>query len=188
MPGAMLLTTQPVLATPRLVLRPFEPSDACDVQRLAGARQVAATTFNIPHPYPDGEAEAWIAGHAPAFEEGTQVVFAVTRRENGELVGAVELGVDREHGRADLTFWIGAPYWNRGYATEAVRRVIAYGFSELRLNRIQAMHLPRNAACGRVMQKAGMRFEGILRQHVRKEGVYEDAAVYAILAADYLGR
>jgi len=179
---------QPVLETPRLILRPFELSDASAVQRLAGAREIAAMTRTIPHPYPDGAAEEWIRKHGPAFERGTHVTFAVTRRNGAEVVGAAGLAIDRTHERAELGYWIGVPYWNRGYATEAARRIIAYGFSDLGLNRIFATHLPRNTASGRVMQKAGMRFEGVLRQHIRKWGVFEDVAVYGILAEEYRDR
>ena len=184
----LTIGTHPVLETPRLSLRPFEQADAPAVQRLAGAREIAATTLTIPHPYPDGAAEEWIAKYAPAFDRGTHVTFAVTRSDGTELVGSVGLAIDREHARAELGYWIGVPYWNRGYATEAARRVIAYGFSELGLNRIHASHLPRNTASGRVLQKAGMRFEGVLRQHIRKWGEYEDLAVYGVLAEEYRGR
>jgi RimJ/RimL family protein N-acetyltransferase len=76
------------------------------------------------------------------------------------------------------------PYWGRGYATEAALAVIAFGFEELGLNRIYAQHMASNPASGRVMQKAGMRHEGTLRQHVTKFGIVDDIAIYGILASD----
>lgn len=98
---------QPVLETDRLLLRPYVAADAADVQRLAGDRRIADTTANIPHPYPDGAAERWIAGLAPAFEEGSRVAFAVTLRGTGELAGTIDLhAVSREHARAELGYWI----------------------------------------------------------------------------------
>ena len=69
---------QPNLTTRRLLLRPFAPADAPDVQRLAGAREIAATTANIPHPYEAGMAEQWIASHRPALEQDRTVTYAVT--------------------------------------------------------------------------------------------------------------
>ena len=120
--------TWPRLTTDRLVLRPFSLEDAKDVQRLAGDRDVAATT-NVPHPYEDGVAEKWIGGHEAAFRQGSRMVLAVTLR-SGELVGAIGLSLDEKHRRGELGYWIGKAFWNNGYCTEAVRAVVRYGFEE----------------------------------------------------------
>jgi RimJ/RimL family protein N-acetyltransferase len=175
---------QPILTTSRLVLRPFQPSDARDVQKLAGAAAVAEMTLNIPHPYPDGAAEAWIATHRPAWEEGTGASFAITTR-NDELRGAIGLHLTRAHRRAELGYWIGQPYWGHGIATEAVRRVLQFAFEALDLNRVQASHLPRNPASGRVMQKVGMSREGLHRERYLKDGQFEDVIEYALLRCDW---
>ena len=173
---------QPVLVTDRLLLRPFTLADAPEVQRLAGNHEVASRTLAIPYPYRDGVAEAWIATHQPGFERGTHLVYAVTHRWKRDLLGAAGLvEVNRRHERAELGFWVGRPYWGRGYATEAVRAVIEYGFSVLGLHRIAATHLSRNLASGRVMEKCGMVHEAHLREHARKGGVFEDVDVRGIL-------
>ncbi|MEW6567968.1 MAG: GNAT family N-acetyltransferase [Chloroflexota bacterium] len=176
---------QPTLETDRLRLRPFQLGDAAAVQRLAGERDIAASTTNIPHPYEDGVAERWISTHPERFDRGESVVFAVTLRQGGELIGAIGLEINPEYARAELGYWIGKPYWNQGYCTEAARAVVDYGFRRLGLNRIHARHFQRNPASGRVMQKIGMRHEGSLRQHVRKWGVFEDIECYAVLRAEY---
>jgi len=176
---------QPELLTARLVLRAFVATDADEVQRLAGEREVAETTLNIPYPYPDGAAEAWIAERAAAYARGEEVVFAVTDRAHGALLGAVGLRPAPRHARAELGYWIGRPYWRRGYATEAVRAVLRYGFDALDLNRIHACHFARNPASGRVMAKAGMRAEGVSRQHFRRGDRTEDAVHYAILREEF---
>jgi [ribosomal protein S5]-alanine N-acetyltransferase len=75
--------------------------------------------------------------------------------------------------------------WGCGYATEAVRALVSYGFTELRLNRIQGRHLIRNPASGRVMQKIGMSYEGTFRQSIRKWDLYEDLAMYSILVDEW---
>lgn len=161
--------------------------DAPVVQRLAGAREIADTTLTIPHPYPDGAAEEWIRTHEEAWNRRERATFAITSEPDG-LIGAIGLDLALSHGRAELGYWVGRPFWNRGYATEAVRAVIAFGFETLGLNRIWARHLTRNPASGRVMVKAGMRFEGILRQHVIKWERPEDLAAYAIVRAEYTPR
>ena len=146
---------QPTLETPRLILRPFALSDAPDIQRLAGAREVASTTLNIPHPYEDGVAKAWIATHQERFDAGEEVTWAVTLREGGALVGGIGLRLEPAHERAEMGYWIAVPCWNRGYCTEAARAVLRYGFEERGVHRIGATHLARNPASGRVMHAMG---------------------------------
>lgn len=175
---------QPSLQTERLVLRPFRMSDAPEVQRLAGDREVASTTLMIPHPYTDGMAEDWIATHAEQFAAGLHAVFAVVRKADQQLLGAIGLSIKSEHARAEMGYWIGRPYWNQGYATEAAAALVRYGFEALGLNRVFAQHMDRNPASGRVMQKIGMQYEGRLRQHVQKWGVFEDVTLYSILRGD----
>ena len=172
----------PTLSTSRLVLRPFTLADAPAVQRLAGSPDVASTTLNVPHPYEDGMAEAWISRHAPEFAGKLMVVLAITNAH--ALVGAISLRLELAHRRAELGYWVGQPHWGQGYATEAAAMMLEYGFTTLELNRIQATHLVRNPASGRVMQKMGMLHEGIQREHFWKNGRPETIARYAILAAD----
>ena len=177
---------QPTLVTPRLRLRPFALADAPDVQRLAGARAVAATTLTIPHPYPDGAATAWIGTHAAAWVSGRGAHYAVTDATGGgALVGAVSLALMPAHAGAELGYWIAEPAWGRGYATEAAAALCAYAFANLGVHRIQARHFAGNPASGRVMQKLGLRREGTLRAAVRKDGRFEDLALYAVLAPEW---
>lgn len=178
-------TARPTLETSRLILRPFGLSDAADVRCLAGAREVASTTATIPHPYEDGMAEAWIGSHQEAFEKGASVTFAITLRQNGALMGAISLGISRQHQRAEMGYWMGVPFWNRGYCTEAARAVVQYGFEALALERIFAHHFARNPASGRVMEKAGMTHEGCWRKHVKKWDTFEDLHAWGILKSEW---
>ncbi len=176
---------QPTLQSRRLLLRPFSLDDAVTVQQLAGKHAIADTTLKIPHPYEDGMAEQWISEHRAQFEEGSLVAFAIVLQETSELVGAISLTVDREQHKAELGYWVGQPFWNRGYATEAARSIVEYGFTRLDLNRISSRHLVRNPASGRVMQKIGMVHEGTLRQDTIKWGQYEDLHAYGLLRNDW---
>ena len=173
------MSGQPSITTQRLRLRPFVEGDAGSVQRLAGAREVADTTLHIPHPYLDGTAETWIRTHAPGWERGELLVYAITSPT--DLIGAIALGIQPTHRRAELGYWIGVSHWGQGYCTEAARAVIRMGFERLDLHRIHATHLTRNPASGRVMIKAGMTHEGRLRQHILKWDRFEDVDVYGIL-------
>lgn len=173
------------IETRRLTLRSFEVADAPEVQRLAGAREIAATTLNIPHPYEDGMAEQWIATHKGESEAGTNVVFAIVLRDSMQLIGAIGLTIDRSAEKGELGYWIGKPFWSRGYCTEAATAVLGYGFMDLGLNRISARHLARNPSSGRVMKKIGMTLEGTARQDAIKWGNYEDMVLYGILRGEW---
>jgi RimJ/RimL family protein N-acetyltransferase len=176
---------RPTLETARLILRPFTLADAPEVQRLAGDRAIASTTLNIPHPYPAGTAERWISTHQERFELGTQISFAITRRADGALLGAIGLHPTPAHRHAEMGYWIGTPYWNQGYTSEAAAAALGYAFTVMALHRVFAEHLTRNPASGRVMQKIGMSYEGTLRGHTLKWDVFEDVAVYGILRDEW---
>ncbi len=180
----MTLLRDPVVHTERLTLRPFTIADAPQVQHLAGERDIASTTLIIPHPYEDGMAEAWIGTHQADFAAGRSVILAITSRTEGTLMGSVGLIREPEHNRAELGYWIGKPFWNRGYASEAAKAMLDYAFGTLKLHRVYAYHYSRNPASGRVLQKIGMIHEGRLRQHTLKWGVFEDDDLYGILRSD----
>jgi RimJ/RimL family protein N-acetyltransferase len=175
----------PTVYTDRLVLRPFDLEDALRVQKLAGEWEIAKTTVNIPHPYEDGMAEAWIGGHQRAYEAGEAVNLAVVRRVDDVLIGAVGVHLNQQHRVGEIGYWVGVPYWNRGYGTEAARALVQYSFDILELNRIQARHMTSNPASGRVMQKIGMTHEGTLRQAIFRWDTYEDVEMYSVLKVEY---
>ena len=96
--------------------------------------------LTVPHPYEDGVAQEWIASHGPAYEKGERIVFALASPSLG-LIGAMGLILDLPHQRAELGYWIGQPYWNQGYATEALEAVLKFGFETLKLNKSPAERL-----------------------------------------------
>lgn len=179
-----MMPDQPDLRTKRLLLRPFTLADAPHVQRLAGAPEVADTTLSVPYPYGEGMAESWIAGHADRFLYRTGVIYAITLHEESSICGCVSLGMTPPHSRAELGYWLGVPFWGRGYMTEAAAALVDYGFRGLSLHKITSSHFTRNPASGRVMQKIGMMREGLLRGHIFKDGMFEDVVVYGLLNSE----
>jgi RimJ/RimL family protein N-acetyltransferase len=177
----------PVIETPRLRLRPFTPADAREVQRLAGAREVADTTARMPHPYPDGAAAAWIATHAAAWTEHRELALAVTGKATGELLGSVGLVLDPGNEQAELGYWVGLPHWRQGIATEAASALVDYAFRVLGLQRVQARHFARNPASGRVLLKSGLRREGTSPRALLKHGRFEDLVFYGAVRRDWPG-
>ena len=182
---ADVATPQPTLATPRLVLRAFALEDAPAVTAHLGTPEIAANTARIPFPYEQHMAETWIASHGRDWDEQREVTFAVTLAGTGTLIGAVGLVLDLANRQAELGYWLGKPYWGRGYASEAARRIVGWGFDELDLNRIHAGYLTHNPASGQVLTKLGMQHEGLRREHLIKNGQPVDVVVTGLLRRDW---
>ena len=172
------------IETERLILRPFSLGDAPEVQRLAGDRDIAANVRMIPHPYELDAAQDWINSLDDKLEHG-EIHLAITLRDGNQFVGAIGLIINRDDECAELGYWIGKPYWNKGYCTEAAEAQVRYGFAQLNLNRIHSFYMTKNPASGRVMQKLGMKYEGTLRKCIKKWDVFEDVNVYSILRSEY---
>lgn len=170
----------------RLILRAFIQADAATVQKLAGAFEIADTTAAIPHPYKDGMAESWISNLETIFANEKGVTFAIVAKSGASLpeqalVGAISLmGLEADH-QAEVGYWLGKPYWGRGYGTEALKRLVEYAFEDLNLVRLYAHHLTRNPASGRVLEKAGFIHEGSRPSHAKKWGKLEDIEEYGLL-------
>jgi RimJ/RimL family protein N-acetyltransferase len=171
----------PTLTTARLTLRPFTLDDAEALRILASDHAIYRTTANIPHPYPEGQAEQWIATHHSQFYARKSVSLAITAQATGTLLGTIALHLHATNNRAELGYWVGVPYWGNGYCTEAAQAMLHYGFEVLDLHKIIAQHQFDNAASGCVMQKAGMQFATVLQDDVRKDGVYHDMSLYYLI-------
>lgn len=171
----------PILTTPRLLLRGFQLGDAPRVASLAGDIEIARMTSNIPHPYQEENAVEWIQGHKDQFLSNSAIHFAIVKRDENLLIGAIGLTLDPQNLSAELGYWIGKPFWNCGFASEAAQMILKYAFEQIGLNRVEARHMTKNPASGRVMQKIGMTYEGTLRQSIYRFGKFEDVALYSIL-------
>ena len=188
-----LQASQPVslpttVKTPRLRLRPLTLEDATTVQQLAGRREIAAMTRTIPHPYSLAQAQEWLTKAIALNSEGKAATFGLVLECTGRLIGAIGLAsIDADHRCAEMGFWVGVDWWGQGYATEATRALLRHGFEALGLNRIYAHHMTKNPASGRVLEKIGMKREGLLRQAMRKWDNFEDVVLYAILRQDWTG-
>jgi ribosomal-protein-alanine N-acetyltransferase len=179
------VTDFPILETERLLLRRVELSDAPLVYEYMKDREIAFNTLLIPYPYPENGAEEWIKRTHQAGEQGNDFSFAVTRKTDGLFMGACGIHAIPEHQRAEIGYWLGKPHWGQGYTSEAARRVIQFGYEALGLNRIYAGYFTRNPASRRVMEKAGMTYEGTHRQNVLKWGEFVDVGMCSILRSEF---
>ncbi|MCR2806649.1 GNAT family N-acetyltransferase [Paenibacillus soyae] len=174
-----------MIHTERLTLRLLAPEDAEEMERLLQDKEIASTTLGIPYPYPRGAAVSFIQMRQDAAANGNGYSFAILDQAAGTFMGVIGLRINKDHNHAELGYWIGKPYWGHGYCTEAVKAVMDFAFRELELNRLYAAALTRNPGSYKVMEKAGMKHEGVFRQHLLKWGIYEDVTHYGLLRSDY---
>ncbi|MBR4539413.1 MAG: GNAT family N-acetyltransferase [Clostridia bacterium] len=174
----------PVLETERLILRPLRMSDAKDLFAYARDSQVSRHVLWETHESL-GDSRRFLRGAIRQYRQGLPGSFAITLKDSGRMIGTIGfMWVNYEYSSAEVGYSLSREYWNRGVMTEALRRVVEFGFQEMRLNRIEAQHEVDNPASGRVMAHVGMRYEGTLRQRLKNKGRFVDVALYAILRGD----
>lgn len=170
-----------IIETHRLILRPFQLSDAEKVSFYCNNVNLAKSTLALPFPYPIEAAINWINLHKGWFDEDMRYEFAITLKETGELVGAVGLGNHKIWKNGEIGYWIGEEHWGFGYATEAVSHVIDWAFKKHQFHRVYARHFESNPASGKVMIKSGMTYEGKQIDHILKNDHYENVILYGII-------
>jgi [ribosomal protein S5]-alanine N-acetyltransferase len=171
------------LETSRLILRPWTPEDLPAFEQISNDPDVAEFTASFVYPQPEGWAKARLERTIARFEEH-QYGFAVIWRETLETVAEVNISIDQKRHRGDIGYMCARDWRGRGIVSEAVQAMNTWAFSNHELNRIQACHFPRNPASGRVLEKAGLQREGILRGYILKNGVSEDVVMYGMTRAD----
>ena len=184
LPPFVYFSRLPVLETEHLILRPLRGKDARDIFAYSSDPEVARYVLWEPH-HSLSETRSYIRYVRALYRRGLPGSWAVEHRPSGRVIGTVGFMWYAESSRsAEVGYSFSREFWNRGYATEALRAVLASAFESLPLNRVEAQHDLRNPASGRVMEKCSMTFEGILRQRICNKGEFIDVALYAILRRD----
>lgn len=149
----------PNLASERLLLRAPEATDTDAIAHLANNINVAAKVSRMPHPYTIGDAENFVARVASGAMG--KCVYAVTRNEGRDLIGCCGLQTEEGvHNGLEIGYWLGEPYWNKGFATEAAQTLIDFGFRHFDVDFIDGRVRVMNIASRRVLQKCGFQFQG----------------------------
>lgn len=170
------------IETQRLILRRFELSDTKSIfQNWIGDPKVqnnygeiACNNFK--------EAEEVISKWISQYHNKEFYRWTIILRETSENIGQIAFYiVDNKNQRADVEYCIGQSYWGNGYAAEALKAVIDYAFKYVCFNRVQAFHRSKNASSGKVLLKAGMKYEGILRGYLIHKNEFNDCVMYAII-------
>lgn len=174
------------IPTERLLLSRPREADLDDfVLQINSTGDFSKNLFNIPFPYPKENAEKWLELCNAGIETGDSFRFAIREKEIGKLIGTIGLHLSKEHHKAELGYWLGKDYWGKGYLTEALKAVLQFGFDHVQLNKIYATHFVYNPASGKVMQKVGMKFEGLLKQEYFHQEKFLDVNRYSILKEDF---
>lgn len=175
----------PELLTNRLLLRKLQVADVSSLVKYANNKAVSGNVLNIPHPYTEDDAICWLNFVREGFKTGERFVFAIVLKESDEFIGAVGLHRNGKHNGAEMGYWLGESFWNKGYATEAARAVLKFGFEELNLHKIYATHFTDNIASGKVMLRNGMIKEGEWKEHYKIGDAYKSVIQYRLLKSEY---
>lgn len=173
------------IETGRLLLRLFKQSDAENVSIMCNNYNVYKSTLSLPYPYPIESAITWIAAHEENFACDKSYTFAITLKEDGKLLGCIDISYHKNNRNGEMGYWIGEEHWDNGYATEATKAIIEFAFKEKSYHKVYARHFASNPASGRVMEKCGMKSEGIQKDQIYKNNSYEDIVNYGIVNYDY---
>lgn len=175
----------PQLETQRLILRKLSMEDDEDVFEYGSDPEVPKYMTWEVHKSID-DARAFISFILGRYERDEAGEWGIVLKENNKLIGSIGFAsCDMKNRRAEIGYVLARPYWSQGIMTEALKRVLKFAFEEIGLNRIECCHFLPNERSGRVMQKAGMSFEGIARQKMFVKGQYWDVKQYAILRSDW---
>lgn len=159
--------------------------DAASVAAMAGDEAVAAMTLLIPHPYVVRDATDWIATHEELFSSGKNAQFAITERVSGALAGSIGIDFVPRHAKAEIGYWIGREFWGRGFASEAGRAVVRWAFEERGVERVESFCFTSNAASARVLEKIGLRREGLARGYVKKGTTRMDCLMFGVVKGEW---
>jgi len=177
--------THLTLHTERLLLRPFAPTDAAAI--LALYAQPEVVRYSSTGPWQQlAQAEALIAHDQQAHAEGSALRLGIFSKGSQDLAGFCRLfDFHTQCRRAEIGYALAPAHWGKGYIQEALTALIAFGFGELGLNRIEADIDPRNEGSIRAAERLGFQREGLLREHWIVDGEVSDSYLYGLLRRDW---
>ena len=184
-PNPYGLFSMPTLETPRLILRRIAMSDAKDIFAYSCDEEVARHVLWSAQKSV-GEAKDYCRFMMRKYKNDEPSSWGIIEKATGRLVGTIGfMDYSEDNASAEVGYSLARWLWNGGYMTEALSCVIDYAFENMELNRIEAQHELTNPSSGRVMEKCGMRKEGVLRQRLYNKGKFVDVALYAIVRSDW---
>lgn len=173
--------------TARAVLRDYEntASELESLCRFLGDPDVA--THSSWGPLTRGETADFLAGAelASRAQPRRNYALALRLKTDGDLIGNITLNIRNPQTReAEVGYTLRRDHWGQGYASEAAKAIVLFGFATLGLHRIYATTSPLNVASQRVLERLGFTYEGHLRKNVLQRGQWRDSFLYAVVAGD----
>lgn len=175
----------PTIKTERLLLGQLKAADIPAIVKHASNKKISDFTLNLPFPYAEKDAIYWINLANQGFKNGTNIIFGIKLKTDDQFIGGIELNIERRFNRAEIGYWIAEPFWRKGYATEAIKSIMKYGFEHLDLNKFTSSYLAKNPVSGKVMENSGMTKEGELKEHILKKSEYHDLIVFGLTKEQY---
>lgn len=183
-PPKLHFLANPTLETERLVLRRLTLDDAPDVFAYASDPEVTRFLLWDTHASLEDSVK-FIQWSMVRYEKDEAGEWGIILKETGRLIGCMGIvKLNSAHFCAEIGYVLSRTHWRKGYMPEALRRLVRFCFEDLGLNRVEAVHAVENGASGRVMQKAGMSYEGTLRQKAFTKGRFWDVKSYSVLKSD----
>lgn len=175
----------PVLETDRMVLRKIMPDDEDDVFNYCSDEEISMYTVWYSHKTIE-DTRFFLNMVFEQYKNQGISPWGIEDKASGVIIGTTGfISWDTKNSKAELGYALSRSFWNKGYMSEAVKKIIDFGFNKMNLVRIEARCHPNNVGSARVMEKTGMKFEGILRKHILAKGIHEDVRMYAIIKDDY---
>lgn len=179
------LKNAPSLYSERLHLRAMNAGDVNNVQYHVNTEAVCNNLSYTPHPYTMEMAENWMRNINAGMGYGNCRYWSICDRSSEQFIGSMGLSLYKEQEGAEMHYWLGEPFWNKGYCTEAAKRTIVYVFEELKLHRLQITHREGNIASRRVIEKCGFVFEACMRDYLKRFGKFENVLSYSMLSDEF---
>jgi [ribosomal protein S5]-alanine N-acetyltransferase len=175
----------PTLRAKRVMLRPIAASDALVLFSLFSDRDVTRFWSRPPMTHL-AQARKLVRDIRAGYRSGESLQFGIARCDDAALIGTCTLfHFYPACRRAEIGYALGRPHWGHGYMHEALQRLLAYGFDELDLNRVEADIDPRNEGSARTLARLGFAKEGYMRERWIVAGAKSDSALYGLLRSEW---
>lgn len=180
------LKDMPSLETERLLLRKVTRQDLDDVFEFSSDPEVAHRMTWEKNDSKEETLSNFLQPTLEGYQDGQSGVWAIVYKDSKKVIGTCSLvGWSNEHQKAEIGYVLNRKFWGAGIATEALQEVLSYSFGVLQLNRIEGGCDLDNIGSEKVMLKAGMTFEGVLRKNERIKGEFRDTKIFSILKSEF---
>ncbi|MDR2201059.1 MAG: GNAT family N-acetyltransferase [Puniceicoccales bacterium] len=174
----------PILSSERLLFKPLCGEDVSSIILFLSDYETVFCLTYANWPYTVQDAVLWLTHVNRLCASGNGCFWGVHNHGN-EFLGTAGLSLFPEHEKAELHYWLGKPYWGKGYGTEMARSLVEYSFRTIGVKRLEVNHMTRNVRSQRVIEKCGFRLEGTMRAYVKRFDLFEDVKFYSLLREEF---